>query len=196
MVVNRVWLTGEVVREPIHEYSVMGMNYYSLMIGSKRRSGVVDEIPVLMNLMPEGIEKGTYVSVTGAYQSRIYEGHMQLAVVADSVEICEPFEDDKNEIELSGHICKAPLFRVTPKGREITELMMAVNRPHRTDYIPMIAWERVAKLLLHYEMGESLYIRGRIQSRQYTKHFEDGTEETRTAYEVSIGCVVFGLYVE
>ena len=88
---------------------------------------------------------------------------------------------------MSGYICKSPVYRVTPKGREIADVLIAVNRAYgKSDYIPCIAWGRNARFAGGLEVGEHIQIQGRFQSREYTKKLDDGTEEIRTAYEISV----------
>ena len=96
--------------------------------------------------------------------------------------------DTTNEVELIGHICKKPIYRKTPFGREIADLLVAVNRPYgKSDYLPCIAWGRNARFSENLEVGQVIRIVGRMQSRQYTKELSDGKVEERIAYEVSIG---------
>ena len=93
-----------------------------------------------------------------------------------------------NEVVLIGYICKKPIYRQTPFGREIADLLLAVNRAYnKSDYIPSIAWGRNARFCQNLEVGTRVKVVGRVQSRTYEKKFEDGTSETRVAYEVSIG---------
>jgi single-stranded DNA-binding protein len=102
---------------------------------------------------------------------------------------CKENEEEKSEnyIELCGYVCKPPVFRVTPFNREIADVLIAVNRAYnKSDYIPCIAWGRNARFASHLSVGDKITIVGRIQSREYQKVLEDGSEETRTAYEISI----------
>jgi single-stranded DNA-binding protein len=102
-------------------------------------------------------------------------------------ELTEPNEDNPNAIELTGYLCKAPIYRTTPFNREIADLLIAVNRaPQTSDYIPCIAWGRNARMAKSMFIGDRIFIGGRIQSREYQKRFEDGSIETRVAFEVSI----------
>ena len=95
-----------------------------------------------------------------------------------------------NEIELIGYVCKPTVYRITPFKREIADVLIAVNRAyHKSDYIPCITWGKNAKFAAGLEVGDKIYAFGRIQSRDYKKRFEDGTEEIRTAYEVSITAI-------
>ena len=93
-----------------------------------------------------------------------------------------------NEVVLVGYICKKPIYRQTPFGREISDILLAVNRAYnKSDYIPCIAWGRNARFCQNLEVGSQVKIVGRVQSRIYEKKYEDGTSQTRVAYEVSIG---------
>ena len=102
-------------------------------------------------------------------------------------EDAEKKEDVSNEVILNGYICKKPIYRQTPFGREIADILLAVNRAYnKSDYIPAIAWGRNARFCQNLEVGTAVKVTGRVQSRSYEKKFEDGTTETRVAYEVSI----------
>ncbi len=111
-----------------------------------------------------------------------------LSLFVDTVEVSDPIPDaDRNDVHLFGFICKPAIYRKTPKGREICDALLAVNRPHwRSDYIPCIFWGRSARYISEQPVGTGVSLDGRIQSREYQKKFEDGTYEVRTAYEVSV----------
>ena len=115
-----------------------------------------------------------------------------LVLFAKEMELCDEsvfFEDDikPNSLFLSGYICKEPVYRTTPFGREITDLLIAVNRAYnKSDYLPCIAWGRNARFLQSAEVGQKVYITGRIQSRDYQKKLSDDATETRVAYEISV----------
>ena len=100
----------------------------------------------------------------------------------------EQEENVSNEVVLNGYVCKKPIYRKTPFGREISDILLAVNRAYnKSDYIPCIAWGRNARFCENMEVGTEVKIVGRVQSRTYEKKFEDGRTEQRVAYEVSIG---------
>ena len=114
-----------------------------------------------------------------------------LTVFAKEIKEMEQSEEEKdeitNEVILIGYVCKKPIYRQTPFGREIADVLLAVNRAYnKSDYIPSIAWGRNARFCQNMEVGTEVRIVGRVQSRKYEKKFEDGTSETRVAYEVSI----------
>ena len=131
-------------------------------------------------------------------QFRSYNKHdsdknrLLLSVFAREISFNEEIieELNLNDISLDGYICKAPIYRETPLGREITDIMLAVNRPYgKSDYIPCIFWGRNARFAGQFEVGTHVRISGRIQSREYQKRLEDGDIETRTTYEVSVSKV-------
>ena len=137
--------------------------------------------------------RGEYLMVSGQFRS--YNRHEEtknrlvLSVFAREIEFIEEEPDGArtNHILLEGYMCKRPVYRKTPLGREIADLLIAVNRSYgKSDYIPCIAWGRNAMFVSQLEMGTHIEINGRIQSRGYIKKYEDGTEEQRTAYEVSV----------
>ena len=138
--------------------------------------------------------------VTVSGQIRSFNRHIDdvkrkliLSVFARELEILAqdatelPFEENVNTVILDGFVCKPPIYRCTPKGREIADIMVAVNRPYgKSDYIPCIAWGRNARFAGGLEVGEHIRIQGRFQSREYTKKISDNEIETRVAYEVSV----------
>ncbi len=145
------------------------------------------------------ITPGKKIQVIGQFRSyNTYannKNRLVLTVFAKSIEVLENQEAEitaskdfiSNEVILIGYICKDPIFRQTPFGREITDLLIAVNRAYnKSDYIPCIAWGRNARFCAKMPVGTEVYIIGRIQSRKYEKKYEDGTSEQRVAYEVSI----------
>ena len=118
---------------------------------------------------------------------------MEKAFTKDIIDFKEDEDEENkpvtsNEVVLNGYICKKPIYRQTPFGREIADILLAVNRAYnKSDYIPCIAWGRNARFCQNLEIGTEIKVIGRVQSRTYEKKFEDGTSETRIAYEVSIG---------
>ena len=139
------------------------------------------------------------ITVEGQFRSyNSYENErnrLVLTVFAKDIKFAENQENEievtkelvSNEVILNGYICKKPIYRQTPFGREISDLLLAVNRAYnKSDYIPCIAWGRNARFCQNMEIGAEVKITGRVQSRSYEKKHEDGTTETRVAYEVSI----------
>ena len=134
---------------------------------------------------------GQYVCVSGSFRS--YNRHdgkknkLDLSIFAQEIEFAEKLMDDVNDIFLDGYICKEPIYRKTPLGREIADILIAANRSYgKSDYIPCVAWGRNARYASGFEVGSRIQICGRIQSRRYVKKLDDESAEERTAYEVSI----------
>lgn len=197
---NKVTLRGEIVSNFELNHEVLGRGFYTAMFASERLSEVKDIIPIMVSEQLVDIKvdwTGRFVRVSGEFRScNKHEGdrnHLVLSVFVREFEEME-FEheepgssNDENDIFLDGYICKPPTYRKTPLGREIADILLAVNRPYgKTDYIPCIAWGRNARIASGLEVGTRLQIDGRIQSREYRKRISDGEYETRTAYEVSI----------
>ena len=197
---NQITVSGELVSEFSFDHEVFGEKFYTTKLSVERKSGNIDVLPILISERIIDIKrewKGEMVKVYG--QVRSYNKHEEnksrliLSVFAREFEEIE-FEheepgsgNDENNILLDGCICKKPSYRKTPLGREISDILLAVNRPYgKSDYIPCIAWGRNAVYASGLEVGTRLQIEGRIQSREYQKRISDGECETRTAYEVSI----------
>ena len=198
---NSIILTGTVVKEPEYSHEVFGEGYYIFMLKCSRTSGNKDTLPVMISdrlVDIREIKVGQVVTVLG--QIRSFNRHVDdvkskliLSVFARELEILAqdatelPFEENINTVMLDAYICKLPIYRCTPKGREIADILVAVNRPYgKSDYIPCIAWGRNARFAGGLEVGERIQIQGRFQSREYTKKISDSEVETRTAYEVSV----------
>lgn len=198
---NNITLTGVVEKEPEYSHEVFGEGYYIFMIKCSRTSGNTDVLPVMISdrlTDINGIKAGQVVTVLG--QIRSFNKHTDnvkskliLTVFAREFEVLAQdvtelsFEENINTVILDGFVCKPPIYRCTPKGREIADILVAVNRPYgKSDYIPCIAWGRNARFAGGLEVGEHIQIQGRFQSREYTKRISDSEVETRTAYEVSV----------
>lgn len=193
---NQVTVCGTVIEEPEFSHEVYGERFYIFTISVLRLSDITDEIKVLASERLFGAEtdvrENTYVCVTGQFRSyNNYSGtgsRLILTVFAKDIFISDISEtENPNKIYLEGFICKPPVYRVTPFGREIADILIAVNRSYnKSDYIPAIAWGRNARFCRDIPVGGAIRIRGRIQSRKYQKHIDDNTVVTKTAYEVSI----------
>lgn len=190
---NNVTIAGLVVSNPQYSHSSRrGTTYYKLMLAVKRKSGTDDVIPVSFSedvLDPNDDYEGRYLRFCGEYRSRnkFYGGknHLVLAVYADNAEVSE--EEYVNDIEIDGFVCRPTIFKQKPSGKKVAEVMIAANRSYGgTSYIPCILWNNAAEMANGFEVGDRFAFRGRIQSRNYNKKFEDGTSETRTAYELSV----------
>jgi len=192
---NKVLLLGKVAKEPTPSHEVYGEKFYQFSLEVKRLSGSSDIIPILFSerlLILESLKFGTVVKLNGQFRSynSPESGRSKLVLVVFAREIIlteASEEEDTNEIYLEGFLCKKPIYRQTPFGREITDLSVAVNRAYnKSDYIPCIAWGRNAKYCESFAVGEKIRIYGRVQSREYEKKIEDGTVEKKVAYEISI----------
>lgn len=194
---NRVKITGIVQAELEHSHDVKGERFYKTSVDVKRLSGEIDSIVVLVSediACPENSYVGQAIFVRGSYRSfnkpvSENKSKLELFVFADSFELVDETEngDTNNSINLTGFVCKPPVYRKTPKGRIITDVMLAVNRNKRkTDYIPCVCWGDNAKKVKDYELGTEVMLVGRIQSRTYNKHIEGDVVESRVAYEVSV----------
>lgn len=185
---NKIVLAGLVTDEPTFSHEVHGEKFYRFRLLSSRQSGNCD---VLVCIVPEiiknGISEGNKVKVLGEIRTRnVHENdknHLEITVFVKEV---LSYEEDENNVELYGFICKEPTYRVTPFGRQITDLIVASNREYfKSDYIPCIAWGRNAIRASEFNVGTRVKVLGRLQSREYVKRLDDGTEETRVAYELS-----------
>lgn len=193
---NKVTLTGRIEEDPVFSHDFYGENFYTFKLITDRLSETSDRIPVILSekfLYTNDLSAGNTVEVTGQFRS--YNNYtdignrLVLSVFARNITpVSSPEEaENPNAIQLTGYICKAPVYRTTPFGREITDLLIAVNRAYnKSDYIPCIAWGLNAKYASVLSVGEKLRLTGRIQSREYKKKYDDETIETKTAYEVSI----------
>ena len=199
---NHLVLVGKVSSEKTFSHEIYGEKFYMFDLEVPRLSKAIDVIPITVSerlLTNIEIEVGTKLAIEGQFRSyNSYENEKNrliltvfakdIAVVNDE-EIEE--EDEKkvvsNEVTLIGYVCKKPIYRQTPFDREIADVLLAVNRAYnKSDYIPCIAWGRNARFCQNIEVGTEVKILGRVQSRKYEKKFEDGTSETRVAYEVSV----------
>lgn len=193
---NQVTLSGEIVSNFEFSHEVFGEGFYTAMLAAVRTSGQKDFLPIMVSERLVDVKSDwEMLSVKVSGQFRSYNKHedernrLQLSVFVREFEVIELkiFTDDKNHISLDGYICKEPIYRKTPLGREITDLLLAVNRPYgKSDYIPCICWGRNARFAESLKIGTRLQIDGRIQSREYQKKISDNEIETRAAYEVSI----------
>lgn len=198
---NHLVLVGKIVSEKSYSHEIYGEKFYIFNLEVIRLSSTTDIIPITISerlLTDLEIEIGKEVKVEGQFRSyNSYENERNrliLTVFAKEIEEVvkvEESEEEKdevtNEVTLLGYVCKKPIYRQTPFGREIADVLLAVNRAYnKSDYIPCIAWGRNARFCQNMEVGTEVKITGRVQSRTYEKKHEDGTVEARVAYEVSI----------
>ena len=183
----------------IYNHTAYDERFYSSFVHSQRRSGTVDDIPVIASqyLIHKKDYAGKYVEIEGEFRPmNVHTGERSrliLQLFVKNIRIVKTKEsaDDENEIVLDGFLVKNPIYRVTPNGRQIADLMIAVNRPlGRSDYIPCICWGKSAKWAENLEVGTEIFVQGRIQSREYIKRLSEDESEIRKAYEVSIGRMV------
>jgi len=187
---NHVELCGTVAAPPAFSHENHGERFYRFPLAVPRLSGQVDQLPVVVPAaLLDQVQYDEPVHVTGqlrSFNNKSGQGsRLILTVLAQS--LCPGDEDEPgNTILLSGTLCKPPVFRRTPLGRSICDLMLAVSRRYgRADYLPVIAWGQLALKTGAMSVGDRLTLEGRIQSRVYTKVTDDGPQE-RTAYEVSM----------
>ena len=196
---NHLVLVGKIISEQKYSHEIYGEKFYSFNLEVIRLSNNADIIPITVSerlLTDLDLSIGKEVEVEGQFRSyNNYENEKNrliLTVFAKEIkEAVEHDENDKefvtNEVTLVGYVCKKPIYRQTPFGREIADLLLAVNRAYnKSDYIPCIAWGRNARFCQKIEVGTEVKVVGRVQSRSYEKKYEDGTVENRIAYEVSI----------
>lgn len=193
---NSVLLSGTVSSSPVFSHELYGgEKFFNLVVDVQRLSGVVDSIPVtisefLMASSKLNFDKGAPIEISGEFRSHNFEenGRSKLILSVFCKDVAERTDNlDVNQIELSGFVCKPPIFRETPFKRQINDILLAVNRPFfkKSDYIPLIAWGRNALFAKNFRVGDKVGIVGRIQSRRYNKVIDDVPYE-KTAYEVSI----------
>ena len=213
---NYLTLVGKVTSEKQFSHEIYGERFYSFDLSVPRLSGNADIIPVTVSerlITDEMMQIGTKLLIKGQFRSyNSYENERNRLILTVFAKDIEKLEEEvpktevneegeevqvndfvkketvTNEVILIGYICKKPIYRKTPFGREIADLLLAVNRAYnKSDYIPSIAWGRNARFCQNLEVGTEVKIVGRIQSRNYEKKYEDGTIVKKVAYEVSVG---------
>lgn len=193
---NIVTISGKIVTGHEFSHEVYGEKFYIFYLDVPRLSDSFDRIPVTYSerLLPrESLEKDTYVEIEGQYRSYNYMNNVGnklfLTVFARDIIFIKDISEVKNpnSVYLNGFVCKTPIYRTTPFGREIADILLAVNRPYnKSDYIPCIVWGRNARFCEGLNVGDNLKIWGRIQSREYVKKAPTGEMINKTAYEVSV----------
>lgn len=193
---NQVTVMGEIISEFTYSHEIFGEGFYMVNVRVQRLSESYDIIPVMVSerlLDTSANYIGMLICVNGQFRS--YNRHEErknrlvLSVFAREIEFVDEMEESSktNQIYLDGFICKEPIYRKTPLGREIADLLLAVNRPYgKSDYIPCICWGRNARYASNFKVGERCAIWGRIQSREYMKKLDEETVEKRVAFEVSV----------
>jgi single-stranded DNA-binding protein len=194
---NKVTEIGTVVEECTFSHKLFGEDFYEFKLEVQRLSDSSDVLVILVSdrlVNHESLKVGDKIVVNG--QIRSYNNHadggnkLKLVVFARDIKAVNEEEqpaDNPNQVFLNGFVCKQPIYRKTPLGREICDIILAVNRTyHKSDYIPIITWGRNAKFSETLQVGDNIKVWGRIQSRDYTKKLDEETMITKTAYEVSI----------
>ncbi|MGN1159850.1 MAG: single-stranded DNA-binding protein [Lachnospiraceae bacterium] len=199
---NQVMVIGKIISDFTYSHEIFGEGFYMAEAEVTRLSDSCDIIPLMVSerlLDMSGDYVGRYISVSGQFRSyNRHEEHRNRLVLSVFVRELEFLEEEEyeqyagensrtNQIFLDGYICKEPVYRKTPLGREIADLLLAVNRPYgKSDYIPCICWGRNARYASTFQVGARCAIWGRIQSREYMKKLSEEEVEKRVAYEVSV----------
>ena len=193
---NQVSIMGKIASDFTFSHQVFGEGFYTLELVVKRLSDSEDRIPLMVSERLIDVTQnyeGEYIQVQGQFRS--YNRHEEkknrlvLSVFVRELSFVDEIDDSMitNQIFLDGYICKPPVYRKTPLGREIADLLLAVNRPYgKSDYIPCICWGRNARYASAFDVGGHVLIWGRIQSRDYMKKISETESEKRTAYEISV----------
>ena len=198
---NQVSIVGEIISDFQYSHEVYGEGFYMVEVAVSRLSNFSDYIPLMISERLIDTSQsyiGQKVYVTGQFRS--YNRHEELknrlvlSVFVREIEFIEEETEEmkSNQILLDGYICKDPIYRKTPLGREIADLLVAVNRSYgKSDYIPCICWGRNARFAARFEVGVHVQIWGRIQSRESVKRLNEDEVEKRTAYEVSVSKIEY-----
>lgn len=198
---NQALVTGEVITDFTFSHKSHGENFYKVTVKVPRLSQAHDIIPIIVSDKLVDVSAdwiGSWIMVSGQYRSNNKyrpDGSRKLELFVFAFYIIPVLPEDleagqMNEVTLSGCLCRPPIYRETPEGRKITDMLLAVNRAHgKTDYIPCICWGRNAVYISGFGVGTCLTLEGRIQSRDYKKILKNGSVEIRTAWEVSASTV-------
>lgn len=196
---NQVSIMGKIDTGFTFSHQVFGEGFYTMELLVRRLSDSEDRIPVMVSERLLDITQdytGQYIEIHGQFRSynRHEEKHNRLVLSVFAREVNFVEEQDEslpvNQIFLDGFICKPPVYRKTPLGREIADMLLAVNRPYsKSDYIPCICWGRNARFASGFTVGSHIQIVGRVQSREYVKRIDEENVEHRVAYEVSVSKV-------
>lgn len=189
---NKVFIAGEVVSDPKITHEVYNEGFYEFNLKVSRLSDAYDIIPVTISerlMTVNEIAIGSKISGNGQFRSynKLEDGKSKLILTVFLREILQYEDcDNPNLIEITGYVCKEPVFRTTPFNREISDVLLAVNRSYnKSDYLPCIAWGRNARYVKNFNIGDKVVVSGRIQSREYQKKVNNELV-TRIAYEVSL----------
>ena len=196
---NHLTLAGKITSDKRFSHETYGENFYIFDLEVPRLSGNADIIPVTISerlITNFDLDINKQIKIEGQFRSyNSYENEKSRLVLTVFTKNIQEIENEDesikekflNEVILKGYVCKKPVYRQTPFGREISDILLAVNRAYnKSDYIPCICWGRTARFCENMPVGTEVKIIGRVQSRIYEKKFEDGTAQTRVAYEVSV----------
>ena len=193
---NQVSIVGEIVSDFRFSHEVYGEGFYVVDVAVNRLSNFMDYIPLMISERLIDVNEdyiGQTIYVMGQFRSfnrhEEKKNRLVLSVFVRELELLDEIDEDikTNQIFLDGYICKDPIYRKTPLGREIADLLIAVNRSYgKSDYIPCICWGRNARFAGKFEVGTHIHLWGRIQSRTYQKRLDNDVVEKRTAYEISV----------
>ena len=196
---NKVFLTGEIISEPVYSHEMFGEDFYEMNFAVKRLSEQVDVLPLTVSerlITERSLKAGDKISLSGQFRSynKIIDGKSKLMLTVFVREILDYNEEiNTNSIELIGIICKPTIYRTTPFNKEIYDILVAVNSAYnKSDYIPCIAWGRNARFVKYLTVGEQVAVFGRIQSREYQKKISETEVVTKTAFEVSVSRIMVG----
>ena len=193
---NTVTIVGKVISKPEFSHEVYGEGFYTFYLEVPRLSDISDVLPITVSerlLKNIDFKEGAFFEIEGQFRSyNSFQSESNKLLLNIFTRDIKPVEDistikNPNQIFLNGFICKRPIYRTTPFGREITDMLLAINRQYnKSDYIPCIAWGRNARYLEGVTVGENLKVWGRVQSRSYQKKTENGEAIEKVAYEVSV----------
>lgn len=193
---NLVTIVGKVISKLDFSHEVYGEGFYMFSMEVPRLSDMSDILTVTISerlLKGVDFKEGAYFEVEGQFRSyNSYDSEANKLMLTVFARDIKPVEDitkvkNPNQIYLNGFVCKKPIYRTTPFGREITDILLAVNRQYnKSDYLPCIAWGRNARYSEGLKVGENVKVWGRVQSRSYQKKLEDGQVINKIAYEISV----------
>lgn len=195
---NKIIVGGYIESGPKFSHRVHGEGFLSFLLMVPRLSEKADILPVTVSerlINEEELYIGRKIIVEG--QIRSYNSYMEdegknkliISIFAIDIQFCDDDEkiNNMNRVSLDGYVCKNPVYRKTPAGREITDILIAVNRAYnKSDYIPTICWGRNAKFASEFKVSNNIKVTGRLQSREYQKKIGEDEYITRTAYEISV----------
>lgn len=197
-ITNTISIVGVVVSALELSHEIVGEKFYSFKISTNRLSGNADIIDATISerlLIGLELHEGQKVTVTGQVRTYNKTEHgrnsLMITLFALDCAVCDNNTKDTDEVELIGFVCKTPIYRTTPLGREISDIVIAVNRAYgKSDYIPVVVWGRNARFCKSLVVGDEIKIIGRLQSRIYQKKNADDSVTEKVAYEISVARVM------